>query len=866
MTAVSGRRTQTAPVPAARGPASWPDRGRDEEPDDASWPAACASVVICAYTEERWADLERAVTSLSAQTVPPHEVIVVIDHNPRLHQRAAAGLSGVQVVLNSGRNGLSGARNTGIATATGDVIAFLDDDAEAEPSWLANLLAPYADPAVAGVGGLAEPRWPSSRPPWFPPEFDWVVGCSYQGLPTASAPVRNPIGAGMSFRRMVFDQVGGFTDGLGRLGSRPLGCEETELAIRLRAHDPTMIMLYQPLARVSHRVTRERTTWRYFRARCYAEGLSKAAVAHSVGRDAALASEKDYVRRVLPRALCRDLATPRRWPRASVTVAGLGITTAGYVHGRWLRWRRPGSPARLPDEPARRSDEPRHQPRGCPSSLPAATVTGLARGPAAHLAHAVSGRRGRQAARTAPAATTARIWCGEVELTEPMALPAELLDTAATPYREARLLIRLHGTPLGFLSVDLDTDVLDDLTLRAMASRDLGEAIRAHLGIDGLDQLPGPDPDPEPPACPAPAGPLAAGHACRRLLSAPAVSVVVCTRDRPAQLAASLVSLRALDWPWLDVIIVDNAPTDPATRSVFDAQAAGDPRFRYVLEPRPGLSRARNAGLTAASSTIVAFTDDDVTVDADWIRGLVRGFERRPDVACVTGLVAAATLASPAERYFDARVSWATNCRPALFDLDRSRRPSPLYPYSAGAFGTGANMAFRRDVLLALGGFDEALGAGTASAGGEDLDVFVRVLLAGHALAYEPAALVWHSHRAELDALRRQLFGYGTGLTSFLCKYLLDPATARGLLVAVPAGIGHLRTTRRRTGRAVTASAGGTRGPLAAGHRLAGPAALPMRRLWLRELAGMAAGPVCYLRSRHQAAHDRPLPPAPAWR
>ncbi len=309
----------------------------------------CASVVICAYTEDRWADLERAVASLSAQTAPAHEIIVVIDHNRELHRRATAGLPGVNVMVNNGHQGLSGARNTGIAAATGDVIAFLDDDAEAEPAWLAHLLAPYSDPTIAGVGGLAEPRWPSNRPSWFPPEFDWVVGCSYTGLPTASAPVRNPIGAGMSFRRTVFDQVGGFTDGLGRLGARPLGCEETEFAIRLRAYDPTAVLLYQPLARVGHRVTRERTTWRYFRARCYAEGLSKAAVARNVGDNAALASEKDYIRRVLPRALYRDLGAPRHWTRVGATVTGLGITTAGYVHGRYFPWRNSGNATRVAD-------------------------------------------------------------------------------------------------------------------------------------------------------------------------------------------------------------------------------------------------------------------------------------------------------------------------------------------------------------------------------------------------------------------------------------------------------------------------------------------------------------------------------------
>lgn len=291
-------------------------------------------MVICAYTERRWFDLTKSALSISRQTKRADELIIVIDHNDRLRRRATAAHPQADVITNTGCRGLSGARNSGVAAATGDVVAFLDDDAQAEPEWLAHLVAHYADPRVAGVGGAAAPLWPADRPRWFPPEFDWVVGCSYVGLPSDTAPVRNPIGAGMSFRRAVFDRVGGFTEGLGRVGTTPLGCEETEFSIRLKATIPNTVVLYEPRARVRHRVGADRTSLRYFVERCHAEGLSKAAVADQTGRDAALAAEREYLRHTMPRALARDARRPGTWPRAGAMLLGAGTTAVGYARGR----------------------------------------------------------------------------------------------------------------------------------------------------------------------------------------------------------------------------------------------------------------------------------------------------------------------------------------------------------------------------------------------------------------------------------------------------------------------------------------------------------------------------------------------------
>lgn len=308
-----------------------------------------ASVVVCAYTEDRWPRLVAAVESVLAQEPPAAETILVADHCPSLERRAQDlwGGRGVRVVPNTGPQGLSAARNTGITVAGGDVVAFLDDDAVAQPGWLARHLVHYADPRVVGVGGRIEPLWEATEPDWFPREFGWVVGCSYVGLPDVPTTVRNPIGANMSFRRDVVERVGGFAESLGRVGTATQGCEETELSIRATRAVPGGRILYDPTAAVHHVVPPARGRWSYFRQRCWSEGRSKAQVSRLAGATSGLSAERVYVRRTLPRGVARHLATAARErdlehaARAVAIVAGLTFTAAGYVtalstrgHGR----------------------------------------------------------------------------------------------------------------------------------------------------------------------------------------------------------------------------------------------------------------------------------------------------------------------------------------------------------------------------------------------------------------------------------------------------------------------------------------------------------------------------------------------------
>ena len=298
------------------------------------------TVVVCAYSLERWPELVEAVASLRRQHGKPPQIVVVVDHNDALLQRVEARLPGVTAIANQYRQGLSGARNSGVAAATGDVVAFLDDDAIAAADWLDRLLQSYRDPDVQGVGGAVIPRWAGGRRPrWFPSEFDWVVGCSYTGLPTRIASVRNLIGANMSYRREALLTAGGFREGIGRIGSRPLGCEETELSIRVLNASPSGRVLYDPEARVEHHVPRNRQSARYFIARCYAEGLSKALVTRLVGAGSGLSAERTYTFRTLPRGAVAGIRAGLRgdiagFARAAAIVVGLATTILGYVVGR----------------------------------------------------------------------------------------------------------------------------------------------------------------------------------------------------------------------------------------------------------------------------------------------------------------------------------------------------------------------------------------------------------------------------------------------------------------------------------------------------------------------------------------------------
>jgi GT2 family glycosyltransferase len=353
-------------------------------------------------------------------------------------------------------------------------------------------------------------------------------------------------------------------------------------------------------------------------------------------------------------------------------------------------------------------------------------------------------------------------WVGVLDVGRRVVIP--MGDPAPADRGIARVLVRLHGAPLGYVEIPFEPAGTLGSRAEAAAATSLADELRrhgeAHQDADGspgrLDwtaQL----------SCPAnfPSGDGAG------------LSIIVCTRDRPAALAECLRSLQRADYEPLEILVIDNAPTDAATREQVEQFALDDPRIRYSCEPAPGLSTARNHGLAAAKYDLVAFTDDDILVDPRWPAALMAGFAADPAAACVTGLVAPRSLQTAAERYFDSRYSWGKAFDACRYDLAAHRDVSALYPFKAGLFGTGANFAIRRSVVERLGGFDTILGAGGPGRGGEDLDMFVRLILGGERLCYLPAALVWHQHRASDQALTEQVYSYGHGLGAYLAKRLV---------------------------------------------------------------------------------------------
>ena len=297
--------------------------------------APTVSVIICAYSDDRWERLHEAVGSLQRQTVPPLETVVVIDHNPRLLERALEQLDGAKVVENSRAPGAGGSRNTGVDLARGEIIGFLDDDAAADPRWVDEIQRAHQSGNILGIGGTLEPVWDQGRPSWFPEEFQWVVGCDYRGLPDGIAEVRNVISASMSVDRAAFVAAGGFRRDFGKIGTRSEP-EDTELCIRLSSLNPSRPWLYWPSARALHHVPRSRTRFGYFLSRCRDEGTGKAALRGVMPGREALASERSYVLHVLPSGVLKNLRDcvvrrePAKLSRAAVIILGLGVTVLGF--------------------------------------------------------------------------------------------------------------------------------------------------------------------------------------------------------------------------------------------------------------------------------------------------------------------------------------------------------------------------------------------------------------------------------------------------------------------------------------------------------------------------------------------------------
>jgi GT2 family glycosyltransferase len=306
--------------------------------------APSADVVICCYTLDRWALIERAVESVLAQTVAPRQLIIVVDHNDELVDRCRqqwapqspdsgrAGNSPIEIVVAASQfdSHQGSSRNTGLLLARAEIVSFLDDDAEAEPDWLERLLAVYSThPGAVAVGGVARPNYGAPRPSWFPPEFEWVFGCHYQGLPDRLAPTRHLIGTSMSVRRDAMLAVGGFHFD---------DFDDMDLSHRIAHAHGSDAVLYEPRAQVNHYVPADRMTWSYFWRRCFSVNRKKVAALVDMGDSGNIGAELRFGVGVLlalvPALFAAVTGRPERLRQALVAAAGLALAASGYVTGR----------------------------------------------------------------------------------------------------------------------------------------------------------------------------------------------------------------------------------------------------------------------------------------------------------------------------------------------------------------------------------------------------------------------------------------------------------------------------------------------------------------------------------------------------
>lgn len=321
-------------------------------------PPLTSSVVIPAFTFDRWDKIVKAVEAVQVQTRLPAELILSIDRNPDLlracQDRWGAEDLPVPVKVMANQNqwaprvateansdgvargyGGGSARNSGATAATGDVIVTFDDDAWPEPDCLEYLLAPYDDPSVVAVGGKTVPDFETSRPGWFPRSFDWIFGCAYEGLPTVLAPTPRLIGANMSVRTAAFRALGGF---------KAVDFDDLDLCTRLAFEYPDSEILYEPKAVAHHFVPAKRVTWQYFWTRSFLVNRDKVPAFATMGEAASLAAERSFVFRSIrshTAAAIRGVFTGRfdevlQW---GAMLIGIGLAGLGNVTGRVGMWR-----------------------------------------------------------------------------------------------------------------------------------------------------------------------------------------------------------------------------------------------------------------------------------------------------------------------------------------------------------------------------------------------------------------------------------------------------------------------------------------------------------------------------------------------
>ncbi|MEM8534949.1 MAG: glycosyltransferase [Chloroflexota bacterium] len=419
----------------------------------------------------------------------------------------------------------------------------------------------------------------------------------------------------------------------------------------------------------------------------------------------------------------------------------------------------------------------------------------------------------------------------EIDIAEPIPSIDATHPATAQIYGRAHILVRIGRRPIGIVQVPLYAHGLSSEACARCIWQEYGRAINhvlweqgqcpiANLSVNGLSRH------------------TEEEHYAQPAVDLPLVSVVIPTCRVPDQIFACVQHVLKQTYPRYEIIVVDNGSDDTGITQAINHSFGHLPHVRCVHETRRGSSWARNRGLEEACGDIIAFTDDDVLVDRYWLSAFVATFNAYESAACVTGLILPAELETPSQQWFEQYGGFSRGFHRTIYDLADHRPDDRLYPYSAGKFGAGANMAFRRSVLCELGGFDPVLGAGAPTCGGEDLAAFFEVISRGYLLVYEPGAMVYHYHRRDYRDLERQLFGYGVGFVAFVIKCILDePRRLQDLMRKIPRGLWYALNPH---------SAKNAR------KQRNYPKALTQL-----ELHGMAYGPFAYLRSCWQVGRIR---------
>ncbi len=634
------------------------------------------------------------------------------------------------------RRGSSYTRNKGLELANGELVAFADDDTVVDRGWLRAIANAFAS-EVSCVTGLILPLAIDTPTQAIFEQFaGFGKGLQHRCF-QLSDKLDDPLfpyaagtfgsGANTAMRKSVAMRLGGFDPKLGA-GTTACGGEELDLYIRLLLAGEKIV--YSPAAVLFHEHPSD------------AKGLRRRVFNYGVGLTAMLTNQA--------------LKGPK--------LALLRATPAGIGH-------------------MLNSHSRKNAPRGAdyPRTLTVLERLGMLVGP---LAYAVSARRSRLTARED---TTSHDGSFRPSASRAIELDDGLVDlelgrhTHGSEYGSLIVLARLHGDPLTTVEVPVENG---RITARALADSIWAAAqpeIERHVAAHSCVELVQLTPTtlisglPASTRCPA------------RVVDEvqpPFVSLIVPTTRRPERIKTCLESLGLLEYPNFEIVIVDNAPDDPQTRTAVEARSRTDRRVRYVAEPLPGSSVARNRGVREAKGDILAFTDDDVVVDKQWLASLVEPFLKDLQVGVVTGLVLPAQFATSEQRWFEELSGFGKGFEPRMFDRDEHRADERLlYPYWGGVFGSGNSMAFRRSLINRIGGFDPALGAGSRALAGADIESFSHAIIVGSRLAYEPRAVCWHDHRADAAAVDKQMFNYGVGLTAILTKWLLrDPGLARAMV------------------------------------------------------------------------------------